>query len=108
MSYLIHVRNGPTESTREASQLTIRSILRTRRQLFSRGKGEYVRMQVQRALTVTQLFAILFTESAGTTSLNHITDYNTALSLVKYGEYVHTQVRRFIIVRRKREFCYAV
>jgi hypothetical protein len=35
-------------------------------------------------------------------------DYNTSLSKVKYDEYVHTQVRRFIVTKRKREFCFAV
>lgn len=35
-------------------------------------------------------------------------DYNTNLSKVKYNEYVHTQVRRFIVTKRKREFCFAV
>ncbi|CAO2654004.1 Nn.00g107370.m01.CDS01 [Neocucurbitaria sp. VM-36] len=55
-----------------------------------------------------RLFSVLFTESAGHNALNAVTDYNTALSRVRYNEYVHTQVRRFIIVRQKREFCYAV
>ena len=35
-------------------------------------------------------------------------DYNTNLSKVKYNEFVHTQVRRFIVTKRKREFCFAV
>ncbi|CBY02422.1 hypothetical protein IAQ61_007012 [Plenodomus lingam] len=56
-----------------------------------------------------RLFAVLFTEAAGMQStLNAVTDYNTALSRVRYNELAHTQVRRFIVVRRKRGFCYAV
>jgi hypothetical protein len=54
------------------------------------------------------MFAILFAEAAGS---NAVTDYNTDLSLltrVKHGELVRAQVRRFIVVKRKREFCYAV
>jgi len=35
-------------------------------------------------------------------------DYNTSLSRVRFGEHVHTQVRRFIVVKRKRAFCFAV
>jgi hypothetical protein len=62
-------------------------------------------------LTAFQVFSVLFTESAGTNALNGLnpmTDYNTNLSMVKYNEYVHTQVRRFIVVKRKRGFCFAV
>ncbi|KAF2134756.1 hypothetical protein P153DRAFT_329412 [Dothidotthia symphoricarpi CBS 119687] len=54
-----------------------------------------------------RVFSMLFTEAAGTT----VTDYNTthsAISQVAYGEPVYTQIRRFIVVRHKREFCYAV
>jgi hypothetical protein len=57
-----------------------------------------------RLLTVTQVFSVLFTETAGANP----TDYNTNLSRVKYNEYAHTQVRRFIVVKQKREFCFAV
>lgn len=56
-----------------------------------------------------RLFAVLFTEAAGMQStLNAVTDYNTAISRVRYNELAHTQVRRFIVVRRKRGFCFAV
>jgi hypothetical protein len=54
---------------------------------------------------------VLFTEAAGANALNKLNpmaDYNTNLSKVKYDEFVHTQVRRFIVVKRKREFCFAV
>lgn len=51
------------------------------------------------------MFAIIMNETAGST-----TDYNTSRSIneVKYeGNYVYTNVRRFIVVRQKREFCFA-
>ena len=60
---------------------------------------------------------MLFSEAAGANAvnavnalqtINNVTDYNSAISVVKYRELVHTQVRRFIVVKRKREFCYAV
>ncbi|KAF7673029.1 hypothetical protein GT037_008980 [Alternaria burnsii] len=59
---------------------------------------------------VGKVFSILFTETAGANAVNGLnpTDYNTSLSEVKYNEYAHTQVRRFIVVKRKREFCFAV
>ncbi|KAH7378343.1 hypothetical protein BKA66DRAFT_467089 [Pyrenochaeta sp. MPI-SDFR-AT-0127] len=63
-------------------------------------KGDYFKEGV--------VFAVLFTEAAGQTALNAVTDYNTALSRVRYNEWAHTQVRRFVIVRRRREFCFAV
>lgn len=53
----------------------------------------------------------MFTEAAGAQALNGITEYNdnlSDLSRVKYDEIVHTQVRRFIVVQHRREFCYAV
>jgi hypothetical protein len=59
---------------------------------------------------VIHMFAVLFTEAAGANALNinRVTRYNDNLSLVQYGEWAHTQVRRFIIVRHKREHCYAM
>ncbi|KAF1941207.1 hypothetical protein EJ02DRAFT_455406 [Clathrospora elynae] len=51
-----------------------------------------------------KVFSVLFTEAAGQT----VTSYNDAFSVVKFGEKVHTQVRRFIAVRQKREFCFAI
>ncbi|KAF2464455.1 uncharacterized protein BDR25DRAFT_242405, partial [Lindgomyces ingoldianus] len=51
-----------------------------------------------------RVFAVLFTEAAGSTA---VTDYNTAISYVKYDEAVHTQIRRFVVVRAKTEFCFA-
>jgi hypothetical protein len=60
------------------------------------------------------MFAILFTEAAGTNAANDVLKYSpdishlSHLSRVKHGEFAHTQVRRFIVVKRKVEFCYAV
>jgi hypothetical protein len=60
------------------------------------------------------MFAILFIEAAGTNAINQATNYNgdafhlSHLTRVRYGELAHAQVRRFIVVKRKREFCYAV
>lgn len=50
------------------------------------------------------MFAVLFTEPAGSTA----TSYNSSLTFVKYGEYAYTQVRRFIVVRQKKAFCFAM
>jgi hypothetical protein len=49
------------------------------------------------------------TENAGSRGLtNNATDYNSSLSEVKYrNNFVYTNFRRFVVVRRKREFCYA-
>ncbi|KAI4945164.1 hypothetical protein J4E91_008141 [Alternaria rosae] len=61
-----------------------------------------------------RVFSVLFSEAAGANAvnalknINTVTDYNSAISMVKYREYVHTQVRRFIVVKRKKEFCFAV
>jgi hypothetical protein len=59
------------------------------------------------------MFAILFTD-ADAHAPNYVTNYNSDLSHLsqfaraKYGELAHAQVRRFIVVKRRREFCYAV
>jgi hypothetical protein len=57
---------------------------------------------------MSQMFAILFSEPAGANALNEVTHYNNALSLVRYNEFAHTQIRRFIIVRRRTGHCYAM
>jgi hypothetical protein len=48
-------------------------------------------------------------ETAGSTAATpHATDYNTSISAVKYQDnLVYTNVRRFVVVRQKREFCFA-
>ncbi|KAL1798130.1 hypothetical protein ACET3X_002167 [Alternaria dauci] len=53
-----------------------------------------------------RVFAVLWSEPAGKNAL--ITSgKDSACSMVRYGEYVHSQIRRFVIVRHKRSFCYA-
>ncbi|KAF2714310.1 hypothetical protein K504DRAFT_456543 [Pleomassaria siparia CBS 279.74] len=52
---------------------------------------------------VGKVFSILFTENAGSTVIS----YNKSISTVLHGEPVFTQVRRFIVVRDKNEFCFA-
>ncbi|KAH7091470.1 hypothetical protein FB567DRAFT_275191 [Paraphoma chrysanthemicola] len=68
-----------------------------------------------------RVFAIIMSENAGEPRpSHHATDYNSAwsgtrnininpnITPVKYQNHlVHTQTRRFVVVRRKREFCYA-
>lgn len=55
-------------------------------------------------LMTRQVFSVLFSEAAGSTA----TPYNDSFSRVKYGEYVHSQIRRFIVVGTRHGFCYAV
>jgi hypothetical protein len=51
-----------------------------------------------------KVFAVIFSETAGSTA----TSYNSSLSEARFsGHFVHTQSRRFVVVRQKREFCYA-
>lgn len=50
----------------------------------------------------------MWNEPAGVTSTP--TDYSTdrSINMVKYeGNFVFTSIRRFVVVRDKREFCYA-
>ena len=57
-----------------------------------------------------RVFSVIMNETAGANSTDKITDYNSSNSIncVKYKDnYVYTNVRRFIVVRQKREFCYA-
>ncbi|KAK1913846.1 hypothetical protein P3342_007091 [Pyrenophora teres f. teres] len=53
-----------------------------------------------------KVFSVLFAQSAGDTAM---TNYNhDAITTGRYGETVHAQIRRFIVVQQKREFCFAV
>jgi hypothetical protein len=58
-----------------------------------------------------RVFAVIMNETAGSSSRTpHAVDYNTSPSLnaVKYEDnIVYTNVRRFVVVRTKREFCFA-
>jgi hypothetical protein len=57
-----------------------------------------------------KVFSVIMNETAGTTATasHRATDYNTSMSFVKYQDnMVYTNVRRFVVVRQKREFCLA-
>jgi hypothetical protein len=59
-----------------------------------------------------KVFAVIMNETAGSTARmpkDNVVDYTTAsISAVKYRDnFVHTNVRRFVVVRQKREFCFA-
>jgi hypothetical protein len=61
-----------------------------------------------------RVFSVIMNETAGSNSTSSngedATDYNSSNSIntVKYeNNFVYTNVRRFIVVRQKREFCYA-
>jgi hypothetical protein len=60
------------------------------------------------------MFAMLFNEAVDNDSDDPSTDYNGDVSRlsqftrVKYSDIAPAQVRRFIVVKRKRDFCYAV
>lgn len=57
-----------------------------------------------------RVFSIILSESAGENRTPAITDYTTSSSVneVRFkGNFVFTNVRRFVVVRQKREFCYA-
>jgi hypothetical protein len=58
-----------------------------------------------------KVFSVIMNETAGSTAATpYATDYNTSRSInaVKYQDnWVHTNVRRFVVVRQKREFCFA-
>jgi hypothetical protein len=57
-----------------------------------------------------RVFSVIMNETAGSNSTEDATDYNSSPSIntVKFQDnFVHTSIRRFIVVRQKREFCYA-
>jgi hypothetical protein len=58
-----------------------------------------------------RVFAVIVNETAGSSSRNpHAVDYNTSHSLhrVKYEDnIVDIDIRKFVVVRSKREFCFA-
>lgn len=60
-----------------------------------------------------RVLAVILTETAGDNSTTGLdaTDYNSSKSIttVKYKDnFVYTNVRRFVVVRAKREFCYGI
>lgn len=50
------------------------------------------------------MFSVLFTEPLGSNATNREADN---VSIVKYGEQVFSQIRRFVVVKEARGFCYA-
>lgn len=51
-----------------------------------------------------QVFSIIMNENAGAEAWG----YNRSINEVRFkGNLVHTQARRFVVVRAKHEFCYA-
>jgi hypothetical protein len=57
-----------------------------------------------------RVFSVIMNETAGANSTADMNDYysNPSLTEVKYkNNFVYTQARRFVVVRAKREFCYA-
>ena len=50
------------------------------------------------------MFAVLFSEGMGETAAQLDSDNVT---VVRYGERVFTNIRRFIVVREGKGFCYA-
>ncbi|KAF2996444.1 hypothetical protein E8E13_003705 [Curvularia kusanoi] len=52
-----------------------------------------------------RVFAVILSENAGSTAP---TSYNSCISEVRFqGNHVYTGVRRFIVVRPRREYCFA-
>ncbi|CAN9449030.1 unnamed protein product [Alternaria alternata] len=49
---------------------------------------------------------MLFTEAASGNSKQ--AQHNDSLSQIRYGEYVFTHIRRFVVMKRRREFCFAI
>jgi hypothetical protein len=57
-----------------------------------------------------RVLSIILTESAGAQAKSKITDYTTSSSIneVRFkNNFVYTTVRRFVVVRQKREYCFA-
>ncbi|KAF2839894.1 hypothetical protein M501DRAFT_1003381 [Patellaria atrata CBS 101060] len=52
------------------------------------------------------MFACLFTEGMGATANPDLSNPN--VSVVRYGEYAYTDIRRFVVVQERRGFCLAL
>lgn len=46
-------------------------------------------------------------ETLSEDALRHMSIYNDSISVVKFGQSVFSQIRRFVVVAEKRGFCYA-
>ena len=68
--------------------------------------GEYafplLPSSLNRSTYLNQMFSVLFTESAGETADRN----NGSISEVLLGGHAWTGIRRFIVVKQKRGFCF--
>lgn len=55
---------------------------------------------------VGRVFAMLYTEAAGNAA--RMNGLNDAFSIVRFGETVYSQIRRFVVVSVRRQFVYAL
>lgn len=55
---------------------------------------------------VGRVFAMLYTEPAGNAA--RMNELNDAFSIVRFGETVYSQIRRFVVVSVRRQFVYAL
>lgn len=105
------IDNGTTfiYKTSDVESYSGRSIFRPRCKLLRRRSGECFpsSRRSQTEIAIFKVFAIVYSETASDQG-HAATEDNGSISEVKYaGHYVHTQVRKYVVVRRKREFCYA-
>ena len=62
--------------------------------------------QARQFFKIGRVFAMLYTEAAGVSSRRN-TDNDDAFTVVRYGERVFTQIRRFVVVSVRRNFVQA-
>jgi len=62
------------------------------------------RVQKSKFFKQGKMFALLYSEALGNNA--QLLD-NANVSTVRYGQYVYSQIRRFVVVQEKRGFCYA-
>ncbi|KAH7062214.1 hypothetical protein B0J12DRAFT_230109 [Macrophomina phaseolina] len=63
-----------------------------------------IQPNARRFFTTGRMFSVLFTEALGSTAVNRDVDN---VSTIMYGEQVFSQIRRFVVVKEGRGFCYA-
>lgn len=73
----------------------------------SQSLGYFMRTGIQARdfFRLGRVFAMLYSETASATA--RIVDDDDAFTVVRLGEHVHTQIRRFVVVKVKRNFVYA-
>jgi hypothetical protein len=59
----------------------------------------------RRFFTVGRVFAMLYTEPAGSTSNANVND--EAYSTIRFNEVVYSNIRRFVVVEVRQGFVYA-